>query len=928
MSRFKSPYDNLAAKFSMVLVSVFATSLLITSDGFSDNSTTQSFEPVRPFTVEKIDPFLTALSVRVDQKVYATLKNGTKSQFIEVPISESENLMLELERFQVTTPGARFLIGSPSGNITAPIPDVILYSGKVAGAANSHAYISFTANGYSSGFITVNGSTHYIARKPGQDYSTITQVEGGAELPPFAEFCGVEDGASGVLKSALGARGPADSPAGPIVAVLALDADQRYYDIFGDLTDAQNYLLQLLGAVHDIYLRDVNMRLLASYVRIWTTGGEPFDQNDLGSFQAHWNNNEDTSGLDIIHLVTGRRDLSFGGIAYYDAFCSNVRYSISGYVNGSFPTPFGAPSISNWDVIVMAHELGHNFGSRHTHDNSQYLPLIDSCAFDFPSRGTIMSYCHIHPGYTSNIDVSFPLRVQSVIETAVTGGMGCFWHDCNLNGIDDAVDIAGPTSADVNFNNIPDECEDCNNNSIFDDVDIAGPSNDINGNGIPDECEDDCDGNSLPDEWEANLVNDVNNNGVLDECEADCNANETADFIEIAAGTLDDFDRNNVPDICQNCNANANPDWIDLEREFNLFVADRAGGIREYHARSGYPIQTLDDTRNYFNVAIGKDRRIYGGTDAGEIIKINPVTGAAQTFWVSGGAGMISLTFGPDGNIYASIYNLNIVQKINASTGADMGVFVSAGSGGLDRPTALTFGPNGNLFATSQNTNSVIQYNGATGALVGAFVTSGSGGLTTPRGLVFNYDGNLLVTSFATSQVLEYDGTSGAFIGQFNDENPPDNPWGITVGPNGNVFTVRTLDPLYQVFEIIPDVGRYYRSFVRRDYVLELPAGLAFMPSSQFDCNGNYVIDACEGPATSCCCVDVRGDANGDGADANILDLTFLVDYIFRGSGYQGPCLAESNVNGDGSLGANILDLTFVVDRIFRGGPPPGACAK
>ena len=73
------------------------------------------------------------------------------------------------------------------------------------------------------------------------------------------------------------------------------------------------------------------------------------------------------------------------------------------------------------------------------------------------------------------------------------------------------------------------------------------------------------------------------------------------------------------------------------------------------------------------------------------------------------------------------------------------------------------------------------------------------------------------------------------------------------------------------------------------------------------------------------CCSDARGDVNGDGNNLDVLDLTFMVDYIFRGSGDPGSCLEESDVNGDGNP-ANILDLTFLVDRIFRGGPAPGPC--
>ncbi len=72
------------------------------------------------------------------------------------------------------------------------------------------------------------------------------------------------------------------------------------------------------------------------------------------------------------------------------------------------------------------------------------------------------------------------------------------------------------------------------------------------------------------------------------------------------------------------------------------------------------------------------------------------------------------------------------------------------------------------------------------------------------------------------------------------------------------------------------------------------------------------------------CCLGGRGDLNYDGTNSNILDLTFMVDRIFRG-GRPALCPEEGDCNGDGTT-SNILDLTFLVDRIFRGGPPCGPC--
>ncbi len=918
---YGSAHLGLFSAIAMVIIFSLTASL-----AFADSKQQVSETELNPFTLNSGPNIVGSISIAVNPGTFSKLVDGTRLVKMALPISESETVSLELKRFEVLTPDAKFYIGTASGKQEVSAPEVIFYRGKVSGSNNSHAYLSFTSNDNVMGYVTLDGQTHYIAQIPDQDMAAVTSNAGEAELPPLAEFCNVEDVGGTFFKSYAGDSGPAASPAGMRVAVMALDADQAFFNIFGDLTAAQTYLLQLLGAVSDIYQRDINMKLMASFVRVWSTGGEPFNQNSLFSFRTYWNDNEDTTGIDLIHLISGRRDLNFGGTAYLSAYCTEFRYGISGFINGTFPTPIGIPNNGNWDVTVFTHELGHNFGSWHTHDSIQYIPLIDSCAYNFASRSTILSYCHIHPGYTANIDMRYHARVQQVIESNIVSGSACFWFDCNDNGIDDSIDIADATSADVNANGIPDECEDCNGNGIFDSDDILGASLDVNSNGIPDECEADCNGNGVPDEFEANFINDVNGNNILDICEPDCNNNSIPDHIEIATGAVDDFDRNTVPDECQDCNGNSVTDWIDLDREFNLYVADEAGGIREYHGHSGVPIQTLVSGLSFTDVAVGPDRMIYGIADQSRVVKIDPSNNAFTDIWIALTGQLNSLTFGPGGNIYVTDIDQDIVLKIDGITGDSLAVFVSAGSGGIIQPSGLTFGPNGNLFVAGKLSNSVVEYSGADGSLIGLFVTSGDGDLTWPLGLVFKPDGNLLVTSSVRSQVLEFDGTSGAFIGIYNDENPPESPAGITIGPNGNVFVTRRRDQLYQIIEMFVETGRYYRSFVRRDFNLINPTGLAFMPVSADDCDGNFVLDECEGPASPCCCTGNRGDVNGDGDDANIIDLTTIVDFIFRGSGDPGPCPGESDFNGDDNPLPNILDLTLMVDFIFRGGAAPGAC--
>jgi len=76
------------------------------------------------------------------------------------------------------------------------------------------------------------------------------------------------------------------------------------------------------------------------------------------------------------------------------------------------------------------------------------------------------------------------------------------------------------------------------------------------------------------------------------------------------------------------------------------------------------------------------------------------------------------------------------------------------------------------------------------------------------------------------------------------------------------------------------------------------------------------------GPAG--CCLGIRGNVDGDPGDQiNVADLTFLVDFLFRG-GPAPPCPEEGDVNGAG--GINVADLTYLVDFLFRGGATPAAC--
>lgn len=89
----------------------------------------------------------------------------------------------------------------------------------------------------------------------------------------------------------------------------------------------------------------------------------------------------------------------------------------------------------------------------------------------------------------------------------------------------------------------------------------------------------------------------------------------------------------------------------------------------------------------------------------------------------------------------------------------------------------------------------------------------------------------------------------------------------------------------------------------------------------QEDADSDGVGDACE---TLDDCLGIRGNADGYINDViNISDLTFIVDYLFKG-GPPPPVMEEADVDGSGDV--NIADVTYLVNYLFKGGPDPQPC--
>jgi hypothetical protein len=268
------------------------------------------------------------------------------------------------------------------------------------------------------GFVASAGDVYRFGPDAAGSHRTyaLADVDPGAYPPPGA-FC-VNDAHP---ELALATPPVAGTPAPPVaatglrVAQVAIETDREFRQKFATDQAALEYLGELLAAASAIYERDVSVRLTFSYIRLWgASPADPWSATDpsaaLDELRAYWldpaKNMATIAGQrDLVHFLSGKA--VHGGVAYVDVLCSQAYGFGVSQVQGAFD--LASPS-NIWDVMVLTHELGHNFGSPHTHC---YSPPLDRCYNAEPgcysgpvvsSRGTIMSYCHLTGGL-SNIDL-------------------------------------------------------------------------------------------------------------------------------------------------------------------------------------------------------------------------------------------------------------------------------------------------------------------------------------------------------------------------------------------------------------------------------------------------------------------------------------------------------------------------------------------
>ena len=266
---------------------------------------------------------------------------------------------------------------------------------------------------------------------------------------------------------------------------LAIEIDQYTRNTFFSNTAASTWAHAIIAGVSQVYFGEINVHINVVNTIIWNTT-DPYASiiNDAGTMltalRNHWTANNSSISRDIVHLLTKRSNTGTGGIAYVDVLCNySWGYAFSSDLNSNTSFSFPNPSYT-WNLFVVAHEIGHNVGSSHTHwcgwapepslgfsggpiDNC--VSVEGSCPDNpTPQVGTIMSYCHTT---SSGALIDFhPVVISQALNPGVNGAScltACPFYGCTdstalnydpLATVDDGSCIYPPVSLTATVSDI------------------------------------------------------------------------------------------------------------------------------------------------------------------------------------------------------------------------------------------------------------------------------------------------------------------------------------------------------------------------------------------------------------------------------------------------------------------------------------------
>ncbi len=379
-----------------------------------------------------------ATILKLNQQALRTAIDANKTAIsLEVPSLYRQDLVLELVQVDIFAPGFTVRTSGSKELLDADLG--LHYRGVIKGISNSLVAISIFEDEM-SGFIADDEGNLVLGKMEGKNPENehILYLDANMNIQPDYE-CGVQDDDRPYTPEDLMDNTTRD--AGDCVQIY-VEVDNDIYNDKGNGTT--NYITGVFNQSATLYANE-SIETYMSDLYIWTTNS-PYTGTSSSTLLSQFQSYRNSFNGDIGHLLS--YDGAGGIAAGFSGVCNSnldANMCFSG-IQSSYST---VPTWS-WTVSVFVHEMGHLFGSRHTHAcvwNGNNT-AIDGCAGSTegscsnpgsPSGGgTIMSYCHFTTGI--NFNLGFGSQPGAVIRNRIAQRT-CLIADCGGGG-------GGPTCSD------------------------------------------------------------------------------------------------------------------------------------------------------------------------------------------------------------------------------------------------------------------------------------------------------------------------------------------------------------------------------------------------------------------------------------------------------------------------------------------------